>query len=339
MRTLLLAVAFATVSLAWALEDTKDVWDLDVPAPTVALRPESVDLAGYACAACHAEVAREWAQTAHAISWADELYRQAIGERKRPQLCHSCHVPQPLLAAGLVKRARARDEDLHRGISCESCHAGPDGTMLGPRGAPTSAHPSAKSEHMLAPGSNALCATCHRTNIGPVVGIAKDFEAARMNERGRSCIGCHMAAVERRWANPPDDPDGVDEDVPLRLGRSHLIQTPRDPTFLRRAFDVSLSTDGGRVRVVIANRAGHRVPGLQGREIRFEAQALDASGEVVARGEPVLDVRAYLPVDGSLEIPLEPVPAGSAEVRVIGLHVDPRAVAPTTFLDLRLTEE
>ena len=51
-----------------------------------------------------------------------------------------------------------------------------------------------------------------------------------------------------------------------------------------------------------------------------------------------LDVRAYLPVDGSLEIPLEPFPTG-AEVKLVGLHVAPRAGGPTTFLDLRLTEE
>jgi hypothetical protein len=174
---------------------------------------------------------------------------------------------------------------------------------------------------MSAPGSNALCAACHSTNIGPVVGIAKDFEASRQSERGRSCVGCHMHAVERRWAEG--------ESVPLRTGRSHALQTPRDPSFLRRAFELSLSG----AKVVIENRAGHRVPGLIGREIRFEAEALDAGGAVLCRGQLALDARSYLPVDGRLEIALD---RAGAAVRVVGRHLDPRAEEPVPFLDERL---
>ena len=46
--------------------------------------------------------------------------------------------------------------------------------------------------------SSAMCSVCHSTNIGPVVGIAKDFETSKQAERGRSCIGCHMQAIERQ---------------------------------------------------------------------------------------------------------------------------------------------
>jgi hypothetical protein len=44
--------------------------------------------------------------------------------------------------------------------------------------------------------------------------------------------------------------------------RSHALQTPRDPTFLRRAFAVRLDRSGGGTALVVENRAGHRVPGL-----------------------------------------------------------------------------
>src|SRR6185503_17542859 len=101
-----------------------------------------------------------------------------------------------------------------------------------------------------APGSNALCSACHAFNIGPVIGIAKDFATANLEGRGLSCVGCHMAPVERAWAS----------DAPPRPGRSHAIQTPRDPAFLRLAFGTTVRTAGGKTTLVLENQAGHRVP-------------------------------------------------------------------------------
>ena len=315
-------VALALLALGAATEE--GAWDLRAPEPKVALRPERVERVGeYGCARCHTEVAAEWSASAHGIAWADELYQDEIADKKRPELCHGCHIPEPLLAGGaLAEKPKARaGDDRHLGISCESCHVGAEGVVLGPRGTPTDAHASRAAPEQTAPGSNALCSACHSTNIGPVVGIAKDFAASKQAERGRSCVGCHMHEVERRWA------DG--ESVPARKGRSHAIQTPRDPTFLRRAFELSLSG----TKVVVANRAGHRVPGLIGREIRFEAEALDAAGAVLCRGELALDARTYLPVDGKLEIALA---KAGASVRVVGRHADPRAEEPVVFLDEKL---
>jgi hypothetical protein len=88
------------------------------------------------------------------------------------------------------------------------------------------------------------------------VGIAKDFEQAKMAERDRSCVGCHTHRVEMKFAARHGG-----EDPPARKGRSHAIQTPRDPGFLRRAFDLSLTVDGGKSKVTVTNQAGHRVPG------------------------------------------------------------------------------
>ncbi len=134
-----------------------------------------------------------------------------------------------------------------------------------------------------------------------------------------------MAPVERRWA------DGAD--VPVRVGRSHALQTPRDPSFLRRAFEVAWRVDGGRSRVVVTNRAGHRVPGLIGREIMLRAEVLDEAGAPIEEAELKIDIAAYLPWSASVEIPLE---STQAVVHLVGHHLDPRAEAPVLFLDERL---
>jgi nitrate/TMAO reductase-like tetraheme cytochrome c subunit len=300
------------------------------PAPAIPLSPAKVEkLDEYACATCHQEVVEEWAVTAHALAWVDEAYRKEMEHHRRPESCHGCHAPEPMHLSDVSERPDVRDDARHLGISCESCHLGPNGAMHGPRGTATDAHPSVLSDTMSAPGSSVLCASCHRINIGPVIGIAKDFESSKRSERGQSCIGCHMAPVERRWATAPEG----SEQPPARIGRSHAIQTPRDPGFLRQAFELSVRSEGKATFVAIANQAGHRVPGLVGRSIQFEVRVLDAGGKEVGRGTLELDERSYLPVDGKLEVE---VAAQGAEVSVVGRHKDPRASEPVVFLDERL---
>ncbi len=294
---------------------------LRAPAPAIALRPARVEgLERYACAGCHREVAEEWAISAHGLAWVDEAYRAELEDKKRPELCYGCHAPEPLLAGVLGGKPDTRDAARELGVNCESCHQDESGAMLGPRGTSVEAHASKRSEHMLVPGSDALCSACHATNIGPVIGIAKDFAAAGLAARGLSCVGCHMAPLERSWA----------EGAPARAGRSHALQTPRDPAFLRLAFELSLATVEGCSRVVIRNQAGHRVPGLVGRALVFQAELLDADGVVLERRELTIDERAYLPVEGTREIRFT---RPGASVRLKGLHRDPRAPTPVTFLD------
>jgi hypothetical protein len=144
-----------------------------------------------------------------------------------------------------------------------------------------------------------------------------------------------MAAIERRWASegaPPADGASTGE-VQVRPGRSHALQTPRDPAFLRRAFEPSLSVEGAKSVVLIANRAGHRVPGLIGRSIEFKAELLDAGGKTVGQGALTIDTRSYLPVEDRVRIEIEGV---GAAVRLIGLHHDPRLEKPVQFMDERL---
>ena len=99
------------------------------------------------------------------------------------------------------------------------------------------------------------------------------------------------------------------------------------------AFDLSVerTEEGGLVR--IKNRAGHRIPGLIGREIEFEAEVLDGDGDVVVRGHVEIDKRRYLPVGGETQIELH---KAGVEVRIRGTHDAPRADDPILFLDGRL---
>jgi hypothetical protein len=314
----------AILLLAAAAGAGEDRWKLDPPKPAVALKPAKlVKLEGETCGKCHADVVGEWTSTAHAIAWIDEVYRDEVKDKTRPEGCYGCHAPTPILAAGLAARAEVRADGRDLGISCESCHLGPDGAMLGPVGAETPAHKSVKSDHMTDTASSAMCAVCHSTNIGPVVGIAKDFFTAKLDTQGKSCVGCHMATVERKGA----------EGAAAHPGRSHEIQTPRDPSFLARAFKPSVRVDGGKTVVALENQAGHRIPGLIGRKIEFQVEVLGADGKPAGKGSLVLDAKSYLPVGKSSEIAVQ---ATGKSVRVRGFHHDPRSETPVGFLDVTL---
>ena len=334
-----IALALGLVTLALAQDPARDAWkswELKDPAPVPDGRVAKLDrLEELACTRCHAETVEEWAATAHGLSWVDPIYQEEVADRRRPESCWGCHIPKPLHAQGLGERPDPREEDRHFGVSCDACHLGPTGEQLGPWGAPTSAHRSQRSETMLGAGTNRLCISCHNVNVGPVIGIAKDFVAADLEAQGKSCVGCHMAAVERRWASegaPPADGASTGE-VQVRAGRSHALQTPRDPAFLRRAFEPSFSVEGAKSVVLIANRAGHRVPGLIGRSIEFKAELLDAGGKTVGQGALTIDTRSYLPVEDRVRIEIQ---GTGAAVRLIGLHHDPRLETPVQFMDQRL---
>jgi hypothetical protein len=195
--------------------------------------------------------------------------------------------------------------------------------MLGPRGAPTDAHKSTRSDTMIGAGSNALCAACHRTSVGPVIGIAKDLELPELASKGLSCVGCHMGPTRT-----------VEVGGEQRIVRTHELQSPRDPAFLALAFGLSARRDGKNTLIDVANHAGHRVPGLIGREIEFRATLLDAAGKELGEAKLLLDTSSYLPAGEKLSIEL----AGQGvKVHVVGLHHDPRLAEPVRFLDVDLT--
>lgn len=294
--------------------------------------PSHSALAQQDCARCHAEVAREWAESAHAHAWTDAHYQAELGALRRPESCHPCHAPQPLaeraLGAAPLVRSDEQEPRAH-GVSCASCHAGPAGAQLGPIGAPTSAHATQRSERMLAPAVDELCASCHATTIGPVIGLAADFRDGGPRAAGASCVGCHLP--ER--AHSIEGAGAAAASAPARLVRSHALRGPGDAAFLRSAFELRVRAQRpGALELELHNRAGHRVPGLVGRVLSFELHALGAQGARLASARAELDARYPLPVSGQLEFALAwPGEHAASALECVGWHVARAGEPPREF--------
>jgi hypothetical protein len=231
------------------------------------------------CGKCHTEIHAEWQDRAHAKAWTDPIYQAALKDKKRPELCYPCHIPT-LVLDKLGSRPGTRDDLREEGVTCVSCHKR-DGAMHGPFGAKTDAHPSEKNPAFTDAGSTMLCASCHRTKIGPVLPVAKDFEEAKMAEQGKSCVGCHMVEVERHLAVSMVTGQPVGE---KRKGRKHDVLGPNDPEFCGKAFRITARTDGKDAVLMVENEAGHRVPGLTLRKFVFAVRCLDGSNKALGDG-------------------------------------------------------
>jgi hypothetical protein len=311
-------------------------WKLAAPRPLADGRPlENPAWKELSCSGCHEDVAREWARTTHATAWLDPRYQEAIAEKRKPEACHNCHIPEPLSGVEPGTKPRPRDASeswTHLGVDCNACHFGKEREILGPLGAPTKAHASKKSVLFTPEGQSQLCLSCHATNVGPVIGIGKDFVETRQWERGQSCVGCHMQALEREFVSDParQQAELGDAPYPKRAGRSHELQSPRDPAFLARAFEISARVAGAGTRVSIRNACGHRVPGLIGRELEIEVELLDAGGKSLGKQTLALDHTRHLGTDA--EAVLEFAEAG-ARLRLRGLHRSPGIEQPALFLE------
>ncbi|MFT7663745.1 MAG: hypothetical protein ACI87A_001972, partial [Planctomycetota bacterium] len=247
--------------------------------------------------------------------------------------CYGCHIPLPLHLGNLDRKPKARTEEVEpfdHGISCKTCHEGPDGTILGPFGAATDAHVSTKSDLFESPGVDRLCSSCHRTNIGPVIGVAKDFDSTEQAEKGRSCVGCHMSVSYRKIAE-------YDSKEPLfeRKGRSHRINGPSDPEFLERAFQFSISHAKDRTTLSIANGAGHRVPALVGRSFELTAVLFDAADKEIERQEIKFDHYSFLDVSQPYQLKFK---RQGVAVLVTAQHFARIGAKPVDFINERVTE-
>jgi nitrate/TMAO reductase-like tetraheme cytochrome c subunit len=326
LRTALLAAALPALLVAAAAVRDRTPWPLRAPAPVPDGRPAQLARAKeVACGECHAPQLEDWSRTTHALAWENEPYQEDLEGRKKAESCHGCHAPERLHGAEdalLAGKPAARADERHLGVSCESCHMAHDGALLGPTGAPTDKHATRKGASFVGSGSNALCAACHRTTVGPVIGLARDFEQSKAAEAGTTCVDCHMAIAAE-----------VGEGEAKRAVRSHALQTPRDPAFLALGFEYELSAESSAVRLVIHNKAGHRVPGLIGRELEFRARAFAADGKELGRETLTLTTESYLPVDDSVILEL---PAATAVVQLEGWHHDPRLDKPVRFVEREL---
>ncbi len=250
------------------------------------------------CASCHKRIHDEWKSGKHAQSWTSEIYQAAIKKKRKPSSCHSCHIPNSVLAR-LPKKPKARKDksSWHAGITCVACHVN-DGKVHGPFGAETDAHESVKSEHF-SPKSSDLCLACHSTKIGPVLPVGRDFLDAGYAKRGRTCLACHFKKNNDYLANDEKSGKPVGK---KRRGRSHALRGPSTKGFLQGAFHFHVQTKDGKTMLLFRNRAAHRIPALRIRRFAATVRGFDADGKEVWKKEASVTGKDPIVVKGALEI-------------------------------------
>jgi hypothetical protein len=287
-----------------------------LPAP----RSQDEEAGASRCAKCHREIHAEWAASAHGLAWKDPLYQTELKKATRRESCIPCHIPQPLQRTGLSELPLPREEGLDDGVGCDACHLGKEGAYHGPFGGAASAHESVADplfSDLLR--TNEICLPCHSTRIGPVLPLGRDFEREGPAEAGKTCVSCHMDAVERRVAID----EGLEREPPVRAGRSHRLRGPREAAFAAKALEIETVREGDGIRVVVRNEAGHRVPGLVGREFVIRFTLLGAEGAPGVKEEIRIDHRAFLPANRSREVRLESARgAESIRIEVVLRHPD-----------------
>lgn len=283
-----------------------------------------------ACAACHRTVHEEWQDSAHAKAHVDSLFQKALQSRTAPERCVPCHAPASVLDR-LGQLPRARETGREHGVDCASCHVRA-GTVHGPDGRPTEAHPTAKDPAFAGRGSVALCSSCHDLRIADVLPLAREFRAARDQDEDAadaSCLSCHMERVQRAIANDPATGKPVGEP---RAARSHRLLGPADAAFCAEAFDFRVEGRGATAALVLRNGAGHGVPGLA-RLRRFPVlvQWLDDKGRSLREDRLSISWQDRLLVDEERRWVRPPEPrAVAVRVRVDHLYADQK---PTQVLE------
>ena len=136
-----------------------------------------------------------------------------------------------------------------------------------------------------------------------------------------------MPAINRAWAN--DELSGKPGMV--RPGRSHRLETSRDPAFLREAMNLAGKFTNDGALLTVTNLTGHRVPGLIGRELTLRLSLYNARGQRLSRMSHTFSHRSHLPVEADFELAIEGL--GASELRVTGTHKAPGMVKPVTFIE------
>jgi len=87
-------------------------------------------LGAQSCARCHADIVKQWAESAHRFaSFNNPFYRKAVeltratAGRKRSQFCGGCHDPAIMLAGNMEKTIDPLTPQSQAGLTCLACHA------------------------------------------------------------------------------------------------------------------------------------------------------------------------------------------------------------------------
>ena len=193
------------------------------------------------CKQCHEDVYAEWFGSHHQIAYSNPEVR-ALSDDFRKEECMDCHLPRPLAVTGFGKRTLPRRTHLDEGVSCISCHLGPDGGIVGRQSRPDApCKPVASPEFFAADA----CASCHNQH-----NTTDQWRASHFAQQGTDCSACHMPAIERKRG-----------DGSVRMGRKHVYEGAHDVATLRKAGTFTVVRDGSEVVLSLTNSgAGHNFP-------------------------------------------------------------------------------
>ena len=228
------------------------------------------------CADCHQEVYAEWKGSYHGMAWTDPMV-QALSNGFRMTECIDCHAPQPIHITGVDKRVAPRQHSRQDGVDCLTCHLLPDGiSVAATRDVDTSAVAGAcrpvKTDSMSVSTSCAGCHNQHET-VDELLASGVDAE----------CQTCHMPEVQR----------GQGDD--LRPGRSHVFPGAHSEEMHRKALDMKVRVEGGKVVTDITNvGAAHKVPtDARHRSYNVWVSAWDSRGNPFVADQEIHEIRLY----------------------------------------------
>jgi hypothetical protein len=250
--------------------------ELPGPAPR-AHRPGAPDIrkANEECASCHAEIADEWRASLHRQAWIDPVFQKAYAIEP-VAFCRGCHAPEanPAAAPGEAEQAV--------GVACTTCHVQGE-TIVGAASASGKAPHGVFADARMA--TRQACAACHQFNFPgerlPMQDTLREHAASSF--ASTECQACHMPTV-------------APKDRTSRPHKSHAFQVIGDPSMIRRAAKLSASRLSARkIEITIAaGDVGHAFPtGDMFRRLEVRAEAISASGEVIAKADPVTLGRTF----------------------------------------------
>ncbi len=265
-----------------------------------------------ACAACHVDIARQHEQAmmsqAFTHSWDEiEYYELAVPHaEKDPKVagvkagCNGCHAPFSFLAGDVPPQRPAAKTRANEGVSCDLCH-----TVIKGHG-----DPPFNFSWEVAPG---------KTKQGPRDNVESPYHKTQFNafmKTGDFCGTCHneqspygvyVKATHLEWREGPQGKGGIqcqDCHMPPAPGRSALMGGTR-PDVRQHLFHGA--HDPGKVGGVI--------------EVRIHPAVREVEpGESLKLTAVVVNAKAG-----------HKVPSGSAEERVLWLHVEAKDAAGKVY--------
>ncbi len=263
------------------------------------------------CGVCHEAIHKAWADSPHARSSTNPLYREALRlavenapEKDKDSVrkeCVWCHAPTTLLTGDHQMTQPLSQE----GTTCDFCHTVVE-VDLARTGHPFTLEPGSVKRGPFEYGaidghgtaysplhraSPLLCAACHEyRNARGVAVLAtySDWKAGPYPARGVPCQDCHMALVPGSITKDSTPRGG------LRVINLHRVVGGSSKSQLARGLDLAIASftrSGGsaQVSVTVTNSAaGHPVPGgLPSRALVVSAAVETSDGRMQHRQEKI----------------------------------------------------